>query len=86
MQKAVCSHVVLKPFKQGEAKSAYGLYTPTKDQPSLGEVVSIGQMVDKREVAEGDVVSFNMRKQVRWSWDGEEFIGIPIEDIVAVMR
>jgi chaperonin GroES len=83
--------VVVQP-KAKEEKTAGGLYVPPTAQdeskPVVGEVVKLGlgEEGKKFEVKEGDTVYFKQYSPDSVELDGEEYLVVHQDDILAVVK
>lgn len=84
--------VLVRPAQHTE-KSAGGIYLPTEEIPSEGEVLAVGSgfisengMVLPLEVSVGDVVVFAKRAGTELKIEGEKYLVMHERDILAVKR
>lgn len=94
MLKPLGDHVILRAFTQ-EEKTESGIFLPQtadKERPEQGEVVAIGpgRMMDNGQrstidVEVGNKVMFKKYSPDQVTVDGEEYLVIRADDIVAVI-
>ncbi|HHF98860.1 MAG TPA: co-chaperone GroES [Candidatus Aerophobetes bacterium] len=78
--------IVVKPQKQ-EEKTQGGIYLPetaTKEKPQQGEVIAVGP--DFKGVKKGDIVIFAKYGGTEVKIDGEEYLVLGEDDVLAVLE
>jgi len=78
--------IVVKPRKQ-EEKTEGGIYLPetaTKEKPQQGKVIAVGS--DFKGVKEGDTVIFAKYGGTEVKLDGEEYLVLGEDDVLAVLE
>ncbi len=82
--KPLGERVLLKQL-EGEEKTAGGLYIPdnAKEKPQQAEVIAIGEEV--KEIAAGDKVLYGKYAGTEISHEGETFLIMKSEDVLAVI-
>jgi chaperonin GroES len=93
--KPVSDHIVLKHIDK-ETTTASGIIIPDsvdKDRPEQGEVLSVGpgKMLDsgerqKMEIAQGQKVLFKKYAPDEFEIDGEKYLVIRQDDVIAVIE
>lgn len=76
--------IVVKPQKQ-EEKTQGGIYLPdtaSKEKPQKGEVIAVGP--DFKGVKKGDIVIFAKYSGAEVKIEGEEYIVLGKDDVLAV--
>ena len=93
MLKPLYDHVILKK-KEASKTTASGiiLTTSTKEAPAIAEVVAVGsgKVVDGKNVGlivkEGDIVVYREYAGVKVDYQGEEYLIVKEEDILATVE
>lgn len=82
--KPLADRVVIKRI-EAEEKTASGIVLPdtAKEKPEEGEVIACGK--DVKEVKKGDKVIFGKYSTSEVKKDGEEYLIVKEEDILAVI-
>lgn len=82
--KPLADRVVIKRI-EAEAKTASGIVLPdtAKEKPEEGEVIEVGK--DVKEVKKGDKVVFSKYSPSEIKKDGEEYLIVKEEEILAVI-
>lgn len=78
--------VVVKPQKQ-EEKTEGGIYLPetaSKERPQQGEITAVGS--DFKGVKEGDTVVFAKYGGTEVKLDGEDYLILGEDDVLAVLE
>ena len=84
--KPLGERIVVKPEKQ-EEKTEGGIYLPetaTKDKPQKGEVIAVGP--DFKGVKKGDKVIFAKYGGTEVKLDGEEYLVLGEDDVLAILE
>lgn len=91
----ISDHIVVKPVS-AEEKSASGIIIPdtvSKERPERGEVISVGPgrqldngSVSRMDVKPGQIVLFKKYAPDEVKINGEEFLIIKMEDIMAIVE
>lgn len=81
----VGERVVVKPIEAVE-KTPSGIYIPetAKEKPSEGEVIAIGKLEDV-EIKVGDKILYSKYAGTKYEIDGEEYLILEKNDILAVL-
>ena len=84
--KPVGERIVIKPVEQKEQKTVSGIYLPdsAKKDDNSGEVVAIGKIEDV-EVKIGDKVIYSPHSGTEIEMDGEKFIILEKNEILAII-
>lgn len=86
--------VVIKPL-EAEAKTKGGIVLPdtAKEKPQEGKVVAVGKgkvlesgKVDPIEVKVGDIILYGKYSGTEITKDGEEYLIVKEEDILAIVK
>ncbi len=77
------TRVLIKPLEQ-ESKTASGIYIPetAKEKPQMGQVVAVGD-AEEINLQVGDQVLFAKYTGTEFRLDGEEFIILEFNDVLA---
>ncbi|MBI5369655.1 co-chaperone GroES [Candidatus Uhrbacteria bacterium] len=91
----IADHIVVKPVS-AEQTSVSGIIIPdtvSKERPERGEVISVGPgreldngQRSKMDVATGQIVLFKKYAPDEVKVDGQEFLIIKMEDVMAVIE
>lgn len=91
----ISDHIVVKPVS-AEEKSASGIIIPdtvSKERPERGEVISVGPgrqldngSVSRMDVKSGQIVLFKKYAPDEVKINGEEFLIIKMEDVMAIVE
>lgn len=91
----ILDHIVVKPVS-AEEKSASGIIIPdtvSKERPERGEVISVGPgrqldngATSRMDVKPGQVVLFKKYAPDEVKIDGQEFLVIKMEDVMAIVE
>jgi len=84
--KPLGERIVVKPDKQ-EEKTEGGIYLPetaSKEKPQRGEVIAVGP--DFKGVKKGDIVIFAKYGGTEVKLDGEEYLVLGEDDVLAVLE
>lgn len=82
--KPLADRVIIKRL-EAENKTASGIVLPdtAKEKPEEGEVVEVGK--DVKEVKKGDKVVFSKYSPSEVKQDGEEYLIVKEEDVLAII-
>lgn len=73
--------IIVKPAKQQAYVSDAGLHLTDDSPDSIGTVVSVGDVID---IALNDVVIFSPLSGTRLDYEGESYLVLKEEDILAI--
>lgn len=85
--KPLGDRVVIKRV-EAEETTASGIVLPgsAKEEPQVAEIVAISKDIEETELKEKDRVIFSQYAGTEVKLDGEEYIVIKLEDILAIVE
>ncbi len=93
--KPLYDKIVVKRFEEQEQKTPSGIIIPdsAKEKPQMGEVVAVGEgkllnngQIVPPKVKEGDVVIFGKYSGTEVELDGEKYLVMSEDEILAVVE
>lgn len=87
MLKPLGKRVVIR-IKQTEQVSSGGLVlaSAAKEEPNTGEVIAVGNLIEETDAIQvGDYVLFNTYAGTKIAHDGEDFVVIESDEVVAIV-
>ena len=85
--KPLGERVVIKAVEPEET-TASGIILPgsAQEQPQMAEIVAISEEIESTELKEKDRVIFSKYAGTEVKLDGEEYIVLKLEDILAIVK